>query len=69
MRLCVFTHLFYFGIAQTRRSGDGYVLAATRSFIQSGDFYDAVGINIKSNLNLRHTTVCWWDAIQDKFTQ
>jgi len=49
--------------------GDGNFVLLTRSFINSRDVKDTVGINIEGNLDLWNTSCSWWDTLKVEFTK
>ena len=44
--------------------GDGDLVLLSCALIYSRNIEDAIGINVKSNLNLRDPTGCWRDACE-----
>ena len=57
-------HALYLFLAETTRSGNGDFLLLARSEILGGDIKDAVGIDVKRDLDLRCAARCRWDAIK-----
>merc|ERR1711871_1720430 len=48
---------------------DGDLLSLASALVLSTDLQDAVSIDLEGNVNLWHTTWCWWDAIELEFTE
>ena len=66
---CVLDHLLDFFFRQTRVGLDGDLVFFARAFVLGADVQDAVGVDVKSHLDLRHTTRCGRDAFQVELTQ
>ena len=58
IRFGVFDHFFNIGIRQTAGGLNTDSLFFVGRFIFGGNVNDAVGVNIKRNLNLRHAARC-----------
>ena len=69
MRLGLFGHALHLFLAQARRGRDGDLLVLARAPVFGGHIEDAVGIDIESDLDLRHAAWGRWNAAQMKLTQ
>merc|ERR1719150_1330550 len=49
--------------------GDCDLVLFSRGFVHCRYVQDTVGVNVKSNFNLRNTTRCWWNSSQIKFSK
>ena len=57
-------HTFDFVVRQTRRCLDADFLLLASGLVFGRNVQNAVGVDIESNLNLRHTARCWHNAVQ-----
>ena len=74
LSLCFSSSALYFSASCTMRSissllitlaiGDGDLVFLSCALIYSRNIEDAIGIDVKSNLNLRDPTGCWRDACE-----
>src|SRR3546814_10688981 len=64
--LGVLDHLLDVGIAEAVRSLDADLLFLAGALILGVDVDDAVGVDVESDLDLRHAARRWRDADQDR---
>jgi len=68
--LCILDHLFDILFRQTTFIiGNCDFVLFTSTFIDSRDIQDTIGINIKSDFDLRNSSWSWWNSIQVEFTK
>ncbi len=69
VRFCLHAHLFGFFLGQAARSGDGDLLFLVGRFVLGADVQDAVGVDVKSDFDLRRPARRWWNSIQLEFAK
>jgi len=67
--LCLPLHPLYLFLTQSAGSSDSYLLLLASAFIMSPNTNDTIGIDIKADLNLGHTSWRRQDAIEHKLPQ
>merc|ERR1712211_55895 len=68
--LSIIDHTFNFLSTETTFIiGDGDLFLFASSLLDSRNIENAIGINVKSNLNLWNSSGCWRDAFQIKLSK
>src|SRR5947207_11178788 len=69
MGFCILDHLINLVFIKAAGRYNRNLLLTTGSFVTSGYIHNAVRVNVKGHLNLRDTTWCRGNAIQNEATE
>mmetsp|Transcript_20042 Transcript_20042/g.27748 ORF Transcript_20042/g.27748 Transcript_20042/m.27748 type:complete len:163 (+) Transcript_20042:593-1081(+) len=67
--LRILHHLFNVSIRQPSTALDGNLLLLICGLVLGGHIHNSVGVNVKGDLNLRHSSRCWGNSNQVKLAK